>query len=136
MASEAWTAYLTHSWGHGELDFRPNACYGWFGRNSGYTIVASMSTLWIMGLKAEFERGRRWIETKMDFAKVGQWAEVSRTVSDYVGGLLACHALTGDELFVRKAREVAMIIEPAYSGVKGKWWTDGAALPTYHWSFL
>ena len=120
MAHEAWLAYLTHAWGHGEIDFRENACYGWFGRNSGYTIVASLSTLWIMGFQDEFERGRKWIETKLDFSKVYQWAEVSRTISDYIGGLLSCYALSGDRMFIEKAKQIAIIIEPAYSGIKGK----------------
>lgn len=35
----------------------------------GATIVDSIDTLWIMGLKEEYEEARHWIEHNLDFAR-------------------------------------------------------------------
>ncbi|KAH9402698.1 hypothetical protein TYRP_015448 [Tyrophagus putrescentiae] len=120
MIREAWAAYARRSWGHGELDYRRGS-YGLFGRNSGYTIVTSMSTLWAAGLKEEFEAGRKWITRSLSssFASISSSVEVSRVVSGYIGGLLSCYALTKEVLFLERAVEIGLLLEPAYAGTKG-----------------
>ena len=125
MIREAWAAYARRSWGHGELDYRRGS-YGLFGRNSGYTIVTSMSTLWAAGLKEEFEAGRKWITRSLSnsFASISSSVEVSRVVSGYIGGLLSCYALTKEVLFLERAVEIGLLLEPAYAGTKGKRETD------------
>lgn len=36
----------------------------------GATIVDSLDTLWIMGLKSEFQEARDWVANSLDFNKV------------------------------------------------------------------
>lgn len=33
----------------------------------GYTVIDSMDTMLIMGLDAEYQRARKWVEDKLDF---------------------------------------------------------------------
>src|SRR5699024_285382 len=66
MTRSAWNAYVHHAWPHDML--RPvteNAFQGWFGPNSGETIVNALSTLWVMGLEDEYRLGMRWVTSEM-----------------------------------------------------------------------
>ena len=45
----AWTAYKTYAWGHDELRPVSKGWQEWFG--IGLTIVDSLDTMYIMGLK-------------------------------------------------------------------------------------
>ena len=58
--------YTTYAWGMDEL--QPISRRG---KNSfagmGATIVDSLSTLWIMGMKAEFANGTDWVRTELSY---------------------------------------------------------------------
>ena len=45
----AWSAYKKHAWGHDELKPMTNTYEKWFGL--GLTLVDSLDTMYIMGLK-------------------------------------------------------------------------------------
>ena len=45
----AWNAYKRYAWGHDELKPVSHGWQEWFG--IGLTIVDSLDTMWIMGLK-------------------------------------------------------------------------------------
>ena len=45
----AWTAYKRYAWGHDELKPVSRGWQEWMG--IGLTLVDSLSTMWIMGLK-------------------------------------------------------------------------------------
>ncbi len=45
----AWNAYKKYAWGHDELKPVSHGWQEWFG--IGLTIVDSLDTMWIMGLK-------------------------------------------------------------------------------------
>lgn len=70
MTVHAWNNYKLYAWGKNEL--RPlskQAHYGGvFGANDfGATIVDALDTLYIMGLKDEYQEGREWILRKFSF---------------------------------------------------------------------
>ena len=71
MMKHAWDGYVQYAWGSQEL--RPvtrqahkSSLFG--SLNTGLTIVDSLSTLYIMGLKEEFQRGRDWVDQNLQFA--------------------------------------------------------------------
>lgn len=69
----AWTGYVNHAWGANEL--RPISKSGHsasiFGASSmGATIVDALDTLYIMGMKDEFERARKWVAVSLHFNHV------------------------------------------------------------------
>lgn len=62
MAQHAWENYKKFAWGKNEL--RPisrSAASGIFPIDLGETIVDSLDTLYIMGLKEQYQEGRDWV---------------------------------------------------------------------------
>lgn len=123
MMKEAWFSYVKYAWGYNELqpltkDGKLDSIFG--SSKLGLTIVDSMDTLYLMGLKQEFEIGRKWILTQLHFKNVENEVSVFETIIRYVGGLLSCYAFTGDLIFLHKAREIAIALLPAYETFTGK----------------
>ena len=119
MAREAWDAYCQAAWGQDVVvPGRRRAFNFAFGPCSGHSLVTAMSTLWLLDLKSEFARARRWVVERFtgdSLAAIGkeQW-ELAPTVADYLGSFLAVYALTGDRVFLEKAVFVARAVAPAY----------------------
>src|SRR5699024_2953135 len=90
----------------------------WLGPDNGLGIVASMGTLWIMDMKEEFAKGREWIKNNLHFDKIDHKINVVVAIAlfcaEYLAPLLSCYALTGDDLFLEKAKLVAKALEPAH----------------------
>ena len=88
MMKSAWDVYAKHAWGYDEV--KPNSG-GINDRHGsrvpmGTSIIDSMSTLYIMGLEKEFEKGKEWIKEHFDFNKVQQDVSVFETNIRFVGG--------------------------------------------------
>src|SRR5699024_3553668 len=65
MTRSALSAYARYAWGSEWVEPVSNLPYDVnFGPNSGRTIVASLSTLWVMGLPDEFEQGKKWVDSE------------------------------------------------------------------------
>ncbi|XP_043243879.1 mannosyl-oligosaccharide 1,2-alpha-mannosidase IA-like [Amphibalanus amphitrite] len=122
MMQHAWKGYATYAWGSNEL--RPVSkrghSAGIFGnRPMGATIVDAMDTLYIMGMDAEFEEGRRWIADHLDVSKMDSEVSIFEMNIRYVGGLLSCYALTGDTMFRDKALAIAHAMLPGFNTPTG-----------------
>ena len=112
---EAWEAYKQNAWGHDSLSPVTNKAHNnQFGASSARTLISTMSTLWVMGMKDEFNVARNWIQEKFNISQIDHSMNVGDLVTNYIGGLLSCYALTKDQLFLDKALEIARIIKPAY----------------------
>jgi hypothetical protein len=74
MAKHAWGGYAKYAWGKNEL--KPMSKQGHtasvFGKNTevGATIVDSLDTLYLMGLRDEFEEAKKWVKVSLDLSKV------------------------------------------------------------------
>ena len=69
MAVEAWNAYKQYAWGQNNLKPQSQSADYYGGgttTDGGLRLIKSMSSLFIMGLKKEFEHGKEWIKTKFD----------------------------------------------------------------------
>lgn len=110
----AWNAYRTYAFGHDELvpldkGFRDPFC-GW-----AATLVDSMDTLWIMGLKDEFNEAYDGLKA-IDFTTTPRpEIPVFETTIRYLGGLIAAYDVTGGHkgeypLLLKKAVELAEIL--------------------------
>lgn len=114
----AWNSYEKHAWGRDEL--QPMSLVG---KDSfagmGATILDSLSTLWIMGLKEEFARGRAFVNSSLVFPRNEQ-ISLFETNIRVVGGLLSAYDLSGDELFLRRTQELVdlmlVAMEPSNPG--------------------
>ena len=114
---DAYESYEKYAFGDDEL--RPLAKRG---KNAfgalGATIIDSLDTLWIMGLTEHYSRARNWVDEFLYFNR--DWeASVFETTIRVLGGLLAAHDLSGDEMYVEKCVELAKRLEPAFATPTG-----------------
>ncbi|KAI9112575.1 hypothetical protein K1719_016498 [Acacia pycnantha] len=113
----AWTSYEKYAWGTDELQPQTRNGVDSFG-GLGATIVDSLDTLYIMGLEDQFQRAREWIANSLDFNKNIE-VSVFETTIRVLGGLLSAYDLSGDKIFLEKARELADKLLPAWDSPTG-----------------
>ncbi len=109
----SWTSYRKHAWTHDEISpvsgTKKDRFGGW-----GATLVDGLDTLWMMGMKDEFNEAVA-AAAKIDFNKVpSEDVNLFETNIRYLGGFLAAYDLSGDERLLTKAREVGELIYAAF----------------------
>ncbi|CAL8248415.1 unnamed protein product [Merluccius merluccius] len=107
----AWRGYKEFAWGHDEL--RPiSKSYGeWFGL--GLTLIDALDTMWILGLKEEFAEAREWVNSELSFNKNVD-VNLFETTIRILGGLLSTYHLSGDQMFLEKAKDIGSRLMPAF----------------------
>ena len=111
----SWSGYKKNAWMHDELSpvtgqFRDPFC-GW-----AATLVDSLDTLWMMGLKSEFEEATKAV-ANIDFTtSIRNDIPLFETVIRYLGGLIAAYDLGGSKynILLDKAVELAEILIGAF----------------------
>lgn len=121
----AWRGYRKYAWGKDELQPLSKKGRDSFG-GMGMTILDSLSTMWLMGLDAEFEEAAVFVERDLDFSKCTEEVSVFEVIIRALGGLLGAHSLTRRKLFLERAEELAKLLIPAVS--------SSSALPWPKWS--
>lgn len=111
MMKHAWNGYSKHCFGEDILKPLTKTCNKVYG--VGLTIVDSIDTLYLMGMKDEYAQAREWIATNLDFSKV-HGVNTFETTIRVLGGLLSMHSLTGDQLFLQKADEMGSRLYHAF----------------------
>lgn len=115
----AWSGYRAHAWMHDELSpvtrsFRDPFC-GW-----AATLVDSLDTLWIMGLRDEFDEAALAVaDIDFTYSPTRNDIPVFETTIRYLGGLLAAYDVSGGEaggyaILLEKAEELAEILMGAF----------------------
>lgn len=77
------------------------------------TIIDALSTLWLMGLKKEFDDASEYLDEILDFDRVKEEVSVFELNIRALGGLLGAHGLTRRRLFLDRAEEIADRLLPA-----------------------
>ncbi|KAG8380257.1 hypothetical protein BUALT_Bualt07G0174400 [Buddleja alternifolia] len=113
----AWSSYEKYAWGHDELQPQSKNGVDSFG-GLGATLIDSLDTLYIMGLDEQFQRAREWVAKSLDFNK-NYDASVFETTIRVVGGLLSTYDLSGDKVFLEKAKDIADRLLPAWDTPSG-----------------
>ncbi|CAG0900914.1 unnamed protein product, partial [Cyprideis torosa] len=122
MMRHAWSSYEGFAWGHDFLSPQTKSFTDWFGL--GLTIVDSLDTLWLMGLKDEFSKAREWVATELDLAKNARWVNTFETTIRVLGGLLSAYHLSGDRIFLDKAVDLGERLLPAFGSPSGIPYSD------------
>tara|TARA_B110001452_G_scaffold267543_1_gene277955 strand:+ start:2116 stop:3723 length:1608 start_codon:yes stop_codon:yes gene_type:complete len=106
----AFQAYMRDAWKSDE--YKPVSKHGvnTFG-GKGLTIIDSLDTLWLMGLKDEYAKAKEFVEK--DFHFDGHINVFENNIR-VLGGLLAAHALTNEQIFLVKAQEVGEVLLGAF----------------------
>uniref|UniRef100_A0A672FQU8 alpha-1,2-Mannosidase n=1 Tax=Salarias fasciatus TaxID=181472 RepID=A0A672FQU8_SALFA len=107
----AWKGYKEFAWGHDELRPISKSYSEWFGL--GLTLIDALDTMWILGLKEEFEEARAWVSTELSFNRNVDVNLFESTIR-ILGGLLSTYHLTGDSLFLDKAKDIGSRLMPAF----------------------
>ncbi|XP_074473105.1 endoplasmic reticulum mannosyl-oligosaccharide 1,2-alpha-mannosidase [Sebastes fasciatus] len=107
----AWKGYKDYAWGHDELKPISKTFGEWFGL--GLTLIDSLDTMWILGLKEEFAEARDWVEKELTFDKNVD-VNLFETTIRVLGGLLSTYHLSGDQLFLEKAKDLGARLMPAF----------------------
>ncbi|KAH8198311.1 hypothetical protein TruAng_007513 [Truncatella angustata] len=113
-AKRAWAGYKKHAWLRDELmpvtqEFKDPFC-GW-----AATLVDALDTLWIMGMKEEFEEAVEAVAT-IDFTTTTRSEiPVFETTIRYLGGFLGAYDVSGGKegghgILLQKAEELAEIL--------------------------
>lgn len=113
--AHSWKGYTKHAWLKDEvtpLSGRQKDTFGGWGA----TLVDSLDTLWIMGLKDEFHKAAKAAES-IDFGTSGTVdINVFETIIRYLGGFLAAYEISEKKYpgLLEKAVEVADLIMCAF----------------------
>lgn len=110
-----WAAYRAHAWGRDAL---LPISGGGRDQFSGWaaTLVDSLDTLWIMGLREEFDEAVAWVAENIDFGKsTSDRVNTFETNIRYLGGLLAAYDLSGRPVLLRRARELGDLLYAAFN---------------------
>lgn len=99
----AWDAYVKYAWGKDELKPVSKSSQNWL--DIGLTIVDSLDTLWVMGLKDEFTQARDWIAKEQTFDRNRQVSTFETSIRVF-GGLLSAYDLSKDRVFLDRAKDI------------------------------
>ncbi|GMT05258.1 hypothetical protein PENTCL1PPCAC_27432 [Pristionchus entomophagus] len=109
----AWAGYKAHAWGHDQLKPISKSYSDWF--DTGLTIVDSIDTAIIMGLKEEVDEATVWIRDSLSFEK-DRYVNFFESTIRVLGGLLSAYHLTGDTMFRDRALDVGHRLSGAFQG--------------------
>ncbi|EED21959.1 mannosyl-oligosaccharide alpha-1,2-mannosidase, putative [Talaromyces stipitatus ATCC 10500] len=124
----AWIGYKKKAWLHDEVlpvsGGYKDPFVGW-----AATLVDSLDTLWIMGLKDEFDSALKALE-QIDFSKPNaQRVPVFEVTIRYLGGLLGAWDISGHKypILLRKAQQLGDFLYGAFNT------ENGIPTPYYWW---
>ncbi|KAJ9464997.1 Mannosyl-oligosaccharide 1 [Diplonema papillatum] len=109
----AWDGYASNAWGHDEVLPVSGGYKDWVAGGMGLTLIDSMDTLWLMGLKQEFSDAASWVDQEFDPVKKAD-ISVFETTIRVIGGLLSAYTLSVDDALLQKARATADALLPAF----------------------
>jgi mannosyl-oligosaccharide alpha-1,2-mannosidase len=125
----AWGGYKTYAMGHDELkpisNLTADTFNGW-----GATMVDALDTMWIMGLRDEFEEAVKQVE-KIDFkTSTRKDIPLFETTIRYLGGLLGAYDISGGKhtILLDKAVELAEVLMGAFDT------PNRMPVPYYQWA--
>lgn len=112
-----WSNYQKYAFGKDELHpISKRSTSNWGGM--GTTLVDSLDTLWLMGMKEEFWEARDWVRDHLSHDNVGDVSGFETTIRS-LGGLLSAYDLSKDKVFLDKADELGGRLIRAYDTKSG-----------------
>ncbi|EJT77560.1 endoplasmic reticulum mannosyl-oligosaccharide 1,2-alpha-mannosidase [Gaeumannomyces tritici R3-111a-1] len=113
--THAWNGYKLHAWMSDEVRPISGGAHNPFGGWAA-TLVDALDTLWIMGMKSEFDEAVRAID-QIDFSSSTlEEINVFETTIRYMGGFLAAYDISGGRSpsLLRKAIELGDMLYIAF----------------------
>lgn len=116
----AWDGYSKYAFGKDEVKPRSHGQDNNWG-GIGTTLVDSLDTLWLMGLKDEFWKARDWVRDHLSHDHIGHRVSTFETTIRSLGGLLSAYDWSKDQAFLDKARDLGDRLLKSFK--------DGASIP-------
>ncbi|KAF9273115.1 mannosyl-oligosaccharide alpha-1,2-mannosidase [Mortierella alpina] len=115
----SWNAYKRDAWGTDEYHPITRRGSNITPKGQGFTIVDSLDTILLMGLKEEFEEARAWVRDELDFDQDGE-VNLFETTIRILGGLLSAYDQSDhDNIFLIKAVDLANRLMGAFQTPSG-----------------
>lgn len=110
---QTWDSYRKFAWGKDELMPITGKGMDTFG-GWGATLVDSLDTLWIMGLKDEFYEAVEAV-ARIDFGESSMSSiSVFETTIRYLGGMVSAYDLSGEKVLLEKAIQIGEMLYRAF----------------------
>ncbi|KAJ3564465.1 hypothetical protein NP233_g8277 [Leucocoprinus birnbaumii] len=84
----------------------------------GYMVIDAIDTMYLMGLKEEYQRARKWVAEQQSFDRNGNFNTFETTIR-VLGGLLSIYHLSKDQLYLDKATDLADRMLPVFDTPSG-----------------
>ncbi|KAG6864850.1 hypothetical protein C0991_006791 [Blastosporella zonata] len=85
----------------------------------GVTLFDSLDTMLIMDLKNEYSRAVKMVQNIEFSLPDGHFVPYFETIIRYLGGLLSAYALSKNQLFLDRADELAIKLDPVFNTTSG-----------------
>ncbi|EFC48917.1 alpha 1,2 mannosidase [Naegleria gruberi] len=109
-------------WGKDEYKPISKSFHNWIQNSNGFgmTLIDSLDTMVIMGLKQQYEKSLNYIKNDMpSFSTINGGISVFETTIRVVGGFVSAYDLTKEKIFLEKAKDMADRLLPAFSSPTG-----------------
>ena len=113
----AWSNYKKYAFGKDELLPRSKRGHDNWG-GMGTTLVDSLDTLWLMGMKEEFQEARDWVQSQLSHDRP-RAVSVFETTIRSLGGLLSAYDWSGDATFLLQAKDLGKRLFHAFENPSG-----------------
>ena len=130
----AWDGYRRRAFGRDSVAPITGRPVGGF--DMAVTLVDSLDTLWLVGLRDEFREARDFVAQETNRRKLARppsTASVFETTIRVLGGLLGAYELSRDAIFATRARQIGDAvyakIDPATGSVPGSFGGARGVLP-------
>src|SRR5690242_16146500 len=114
----AWNGYKKYAWGHDDLKPLSKTYHDWYGQSLLMTPVDALDTMYIMGLKVEAAKTKKYILANLSFDKDIEVQNFEITIR-LLGGLLTNYQLTGDKRLLNLAEDLGNRLLPVFNSPTG-----------------
>ncbi len=114
----SWNGYKKYAWGNDDLKPISRSYHNWYSEPLLMTPVDALDTMYLMGMKKEADRTRRYITKNLSFDKDISVQNFEITIR-LLGGLLSAYQITGDKKLLALADDLGTRLLPVFDSPTG-----------------
>ena len=114
----AWEGYKKYAWGHDDLKPLSKTYKDWYAETLLMTPVDALDTLYLLGLKTEADKTRKYITENLSFDKDIDVQNFEITIR-LLGGLLSSYQMTKDAKLLSLAEDLGNRLLPVFDSPTG-----------------
>ncbi len=116
--AHAWSSYKKYAWGHDALRPLSKTGFDWYKDPLMMAMVDALDTMTMMGFKAEADSTREYVLTHLSFDH-DMYVKAFEINIRLLGGLLSNYQLSGDERFLKLAKDLGDRLIPIFKSPSG-----------------